>query len=347
AGERFAIELTPSTFPQRHFAGDMFPQRHVAGERVGILLGKASNVVVTTIQNTIYSKMNLIGNIDPEAKQWLVDRNLNSWCRAFFKMDRGCAAYENSISESYHNAIRIARIIRKGDTSYGVNIENRTCACKWRDLSGVPCVHSVAAFSFLKMDPVLGVSAWYSKKMWENACSYFIRPVGGSAMWQNTSEEPPLPPVFRKMPGRPRKLRIKHVTERVNVITRSGRMMTCHNCWEKGHNRKSCKNKKQPQPTIEKRTPGRKKADSNFVFPTGGKNGGDAGPSIADPTDSEVGCTVTEDPIKESQLKTGGLKRRCKSERIAKRAKPFQFGKDGAGSCADKAWDVDEVLAEE
>ncbi|GJR72296.1 hypothetical protein Tco_0084661 [Tanacetum coccineum] len=46
AGERFAIELTPSTFPQRHFAGDRFPQRHVAGERVGMLLGKASNVVV-------------------------------------------------------------------------------------------------------------------------------------------------------------------------------------------------------------------------------------------------------------------------------------------------------------
>ncbi|GKF58687.1 hypothetical protein Tco_0172224, partial [Tanacetum coccineum] len=40
AGERFAIELTPSTFPQRHFAGDMFPQRHVAGERVGMLRGK-------------------------------------------------------------------------------------------------------------------------------------------------------------------------------------------------------------------------------------------------------------------------------------------------------------------
>ncbi|GJX49350.1 hypothetical protein Tco_0276195 [Tanacetum coccineum] len=46
AGERFAIELTPSTFPQRHFAEDMFPQRHVAGEKVGMLLGKASNVVV-------------------------------------------------------------------------------------------------------------------------------------------------------------------------------------------------------------------------------------------------------------------------------------------------------------
>nr|GFA42136.1 hypothetical protein CTI12_AA159120 [Tanacetum cinerariifolium] len=56
-----------------------------------------------------YSKMNLIINIDPEAKQWLVDKNPNSWCRAFFKMDRGYAAYENGVSESYHNVIRIAR----------------------------------------------------------------------------------------------------------------------------------------------------------------------------------------------------------------------------------------------
>ncbi|GKE51709.1 hypothetical protein Tco_1486865, partial [Tanacetum coccineum] len=54
AGERFAIELTPSTFPQRHFARDRFPQRHVAGERVGMLLGKASNVVVPLVKSASY-----------------------------------------------------------------------------------------------------------------------------------------------------------------------------------------------------------------------------------------------------------------------------------------------------
>ncbi|GJR97726.1 hypothetical protein Tco_0269900 [Tanacetum coccineum] len=52
AGERFAIELTPSTFLQRHFAGDMFPQRHVAGEKIGMLLGKASNVVVLILEGS-------------------------------------------------------------------------------------------------------------------------------------------------------------------------------------------------------------------------------------------------------------------------------------------------------
>ncbi|GJX47086.1 60S ribosomal protein L34 [Tanacetum coccineum] len=415
-------------------------------EAVKNLLPYAENRQSSTVQHNFYTKLNLIGNINPEAKQWLVDRNPNNGCRAFFKIDRGCAAYENGISESYHNFIRIARgkplitmleeirvylmqrlysmhnlatnlvdsitpsirkeierlkhsqrywtvypsgnnvfEVRKGDDSYGVNIENRTCTCKCWDLSGVPCVHSVAAFSFLKNDPILGVSDWYSKKMWQNAYSYFIKPVGGSSMWPQTPKEPPLPPVLRKIPGRPRKLRIKHVTERVNVITRSGRMMTCQNCWEKDHNKKTYKKKKQPKPTIEKRAPRRKKVGSNFVFQAGPSVADpfSAGPSVADPSSTGPSVadstgsgtraeTVTEDPIvadptddiptqqsKTSdtakiiedaiatrRLKIIGLKRRCKSERIAKRAKAFQFGKDGAGSCSEKAWDVDDVLAE-
>ncbi|GJY33405.1 hypothetical protein Tco_0417874 [Tanacetum coccineum] len=75
---------------------------------------------------------------------------------------------------------------------------------------------------------------------------------------------------------------------------------------------------------------------------------------IADPTDdiptqqSKTSDTakIIEDAIVIGGLKTTGLKRRCKSERIAKRAKAFQFCKDGAGSCFKKAWDVDDVLAE-
>nr|GEW11749.1 multidrug resistance-associated protein 5 [Tanacetum cinerariifolium] len=326
----------------------------------------------STVQHNFYSKMNLTGSIDPEAKQWLVDRNPNSWCRAFFKMDKGCASYENGISESYHNSIRIARdsitpSIRKEIERLKHSQRYWTvypCGNNvFEDLSGVPYVHSVVAFSFPKNDPILGVSAWYLKKMWQNAYNYFIKPVGGSSMWPQTLEEPPLPPVLKKMPGRPRKLRIKHVTKRVNVITRSGRMMTCHNCWEKGHNKKGCNKEKQPKPTIEKRAPGRKKVGSNFVFQTCDKDGGDANPSsagpsvgdpssagpsvadpsfagpstitkdpiVADPTDdiptqqSKTSDTakIIEDAIATGRLKTVGLKRRCKSERIAKRAKAF------------------------
>ncbi|GKA47947.1 hypothetical protein Tco_0740905, partial [Tanacetum coccineum] len=42
------------------------------------------------------------------AHKWLVERNPNIWCRAFFEMDRCCAAFENGICESYHSAILVA-----------------------------------------------------------------------------------------------------------------------------------------------------------------------------------------------------------------------------------------------
>ncbi|GKB86186.1 hypothetical protein Tco_0958458 [Tanacetum coccineum] len=283
-------------------------------------------------------------------------------------MDRGCAAYENGISESYHNSIRIARgkplitmleeirvyLMQRLYSMHNLatNLVDSITPSKWWDLSGVPCVHSVAAFSFLKNDPILGVSAWYSKKMWQNAYSYFIKQVGGSSCGLKLEKS-----------------------------------LLCHQSLERcqGHNKKSCKKEKQPKPTVEKRAPGRKKAGSNFVFQAGPSvaDPSSAGPSVADPSSAgpsvanstgsgTQAATVTEDPIvadptddiptqqsktsdtakiiedaiATGRLKTAGLKRRCKSERIAKRAKAFQFGKDGAGSCSEKAWDVDDVLAE-
>ena len=42
---------------------------------------------------------------DQKAYDYLVQRNPNSWSRAFFEMDRRCAAFENGISESFNRAI--------------------------------------------------------------------------------------------------------------------------------------------------------------------------------------------------------------------------------------------------
>lgn len=44
----------------------------------------------------------------------------------------------------------------------------------------------------------------------------------------------------RKLPGRPRKKRIKHPSENDHEVSRIGRIMHCHRCWEAGHNKKNC-----------------------------------------------------------------------------------------------------------
>ncbi|GJS98435.1 hypothetical protein Tco_0819605 [Tanacetum coccineum] len=43
--------------------------------------------------------------VDESAYDYLIQRNPNSWSRAFFEMDRRCSAFENGISESFNRAI--------------------------------------------------------------------------------------------------------------------------------------------------------------------------------------------------------------------------------------------------
>ncbi|GKE46258.1 agenet domain-containing protein [Tanacetum coccineum] len=47
--------------------------------------------------------------LDDSAYDYLIERNPNSWSKAFFEMDRRCAAFENGISESFNRAILLPR----------------------------------------------------------------------------------------------------------------------------------------------------------------------------------------------------------------------------------------------
>ncbi|GJR93986.1 zinc finger, PMZ-type containing protein [Tanacetum coccineum] len=98
--------------------------------------------------------------------------------------------------------------VRKGDQSYGVSLQHKVCQCRLWELSGIPCVHAVAAYMHVGTDLDAGVSHWYSREAWFNAYQFSIKPVFGTNMWKMTNDVPPLPPIIRKMPGRPQKKRI-------------------------------------------------------------------------------------------------------------------------------------------
>ncbi|GKA98232.1 hypothetical protein Tco_0826169, partial [Tanacetum coccineum] len=72
--------------------------------------------------------------------------------------------------------------VRRRNQDFGVNLHQMNYVCNMWQLSGIPCVH------------------------------YSIKPVYGPMFWKPTSQPPPLSPVERKMPGRPRK-KIRHLTE--------------------------------------------------------------------------------------------------------------------------------------
>ncbi|GJR44191.1 hypothetical protein Tco_1312294 [Tanacetum coccineum] len=162
----------------------------------------------------------------------------------------------------------------------------------------------LVVYYMLNQDLGIGVSSWYSKQMWVDAYSHFIKPVGGSSLWVKSSNPPPLPLKKRIMPGRHRKKMIKHVTENVNQVSRVGRYMTCTNCWEKGHNRARCYNQRRPKPQQDKRKPSRKSQQATnqpFNLPnTDPSVDPSADPSVdssADPTPSiNVIDTSVADP---------------------------------------------------
>ncbi|CAI9297880.1 unnamed protein product [Lactuca saligna] len=63
----------------------------------------------STNQPKFEAEMNSIKTIDPFAYEHLMERDPKSWCRAFFKVDRACDAYENGILESFNSVIDLAR----------------------------------------------------------------------------------------------------------------------------------------------------------------------------------------------------------------------------------------------
>ncbi|GKE94119.1 hypothetical protein Tco_1578974, partial [Tanacetum coccineum] len=139
--------------------------------------------------------------LDEKAQEWLVKRNLNSWCMAHFEMDICCAAFENGISESFNSRIVRARgkpiitmledirvyIMQRMFCMYKLAFDNKysitpsvrrhmeynksfqrywlvfSSGYKEVELSGIPCVHAMTGYMHMKMNLDFGVDEWYSQ----------------------------------------------------------------------------------------------------------------------------------------------------------------------------------------
>ncbi|KAL4578632.1 hypothetical protein LXL04_014759 [Taraxacum kok-saghyz] len=170
--------------------------------------------------------------------------------------------------------------VRNGFQSYGVDLQQRNCACRLWSISGIPCVHAQAAIIFTQQDPKEFINTWYRKEKYLAAYSSNIMPVNGSSMWVETTHPKPLPPISRRMPGRPSIKRKRHVSEhddKHSQVSSKKWSVQCKNCLVKGHNARSCKNPKvvpQPKP---KGKMGRPRLDPNLNHWTRGGRGPKSG----------------------------------------------------------------------
>ncbi|KAL4566065.1 hypothetical protein LXL04_030175 [Taraxacum kok-saghyz] len=262
-----------------------------------------------TVEPEFMEVMDRLKAIDVEAYEYLMARNPNSWCRAYFSQDRACEDFENGISESFNAMIMNARkrplltmlemihlsvmervatmhkdgpicpaIIKKlekfgkdyrlwsvyssgvgvfetrsAHASYCVDLGSWYCTCRLWELPGVPCVHAIAAMYFDQQNPEDFINPVFSIEKFKSSYDTFIQPMNGSNLWHTTPYEKPLPPISRRMPGRPTVNKKRHASENDN--RRPGkRTVWCKNCQQFGHNKKSCKNpSKEPDPKPKKK----------------------------------------------------------------------------------------------
>lgn len=133
------------------------------------------------------------------------------------------------------------------EDQFTVNIGHKACTCRAWDLTGIPCIHACLVMTFLNLDPAELVVECYTVVKYLEAYRYGIEPLNGLKMWLTSEGYPVVPPIVRKMSGRPPKRKRKRLvsekeTGNSKVLPRFRMLMTCQQCFQVGHNKKTCKN---------------------------------------------------------------------------------------------------------
>ncbi|CAI9273625.1 unnamed protein product [Lactuca saligna] len=155
--------------------------------------------------------------------------------------------------------------VRIGIDGYVVDLNNNTCGCRSWQVSGIPCVHAVAAISYLNRNAEDYVAPWFHTTMFLTCYNHTINPLNGSSMWPEVTYMKPLPPQKTRLPGRPTIKRKRDQSERESqgktrhTISKAGAVIRCTICRETCHNRSTFPTR--PKDAASTSLPKKKKAN--------------------------------------------------------------------------------------
>ncbi|CAN1247989.1 hypothetical protein LINPERPRIM_LOCUS6569, partial [Linum perenne] len=152
---------------------------------------------------------------------------------------------------------RYCRIIGNGKEGYEVTynhqdrfrvqLDEGKCSCRSWDLTEIPCPHSISCIISENKDPQYYISDCYKVEAYWSIYDNVMEPMAGHNSWTPSTYNPVHPPLTRKMPGRPKKNRVRSVEDLLardkkdsSKISKVGRVMTCTFCTKEGHNTRTC-----------------------------------------------------------------------------------------------------------
>ena len=124
-----------------------------------------------------------------------------------------------------------------------MNVDNMECTCRKWGISGIPCLHSLAAMKFLNLSVDQYITHYFTKSSYEEIYCLIIYPVNGQHVWEITPFLDVLPPLKRILLGRPKKKRRLQASELKKDDTQviKGEIRKkCAICKQLGHNRTTC-----------------------------------------------------------------------------------------------------------
>lgn len=132
--------------------------------------------------------------------------------------------------------------VKHHDKRFTVSLENKTCSCRYWQLSGLPCCHAVSCIYYSSRDINEFIAKCYSIEEFNKTYEHCLQPVEGITSWPTSERPKPRAPAYVKMPGRPRKERRREPNEKPKStrVSRVGTIIRCRLCKGIGHNRGSC-----------------------------------------------------------------------------------------------------------
>ena len=146
------------------------------------------------------------------ARKW--KGNFSPHCMSFFEIHRGLAT---RCQVRYNGDAGYE--VREGQNRHTVSIQAKICTCRFWELTGIPCQHSIAAMWHARVDPMTHISDYYSKETYLDTYRTKFGVVRGREFWDIEECAPVLPPPITKLPGRPKlkRRRTEEVQRRIHV----------------------------------------------------------------------------------------------------------------------------------
>ncbi|WVZ75505.1 hypothetical protein U9M48_023551 [Paspalum notatum var. saurae] len=123
-----------------------------------------------------------------------------------------------------------------------VNLNERTCTCRYWQLLGLPCYHAISCiYKALKVLDEF-IAPCFIVSCYNNIYAHALQPVEGPTNWPSVDMPRPEPLGFVKMPGRPKTERRREPGEapKGTKLSRVGTRMSCRLCGKSDHNARRC-----------------------------------------------------------------------------------------------------------